>query len=414
MREWTYEALMQELTKTADTKIVLVVLDGLGGLPVPQLDGKTELEAAHTPNLDELAKSAMLGLCEPIFPGISPGSSAGHFALFGYDPLRYYVGRGVLEALGIGFPLQDGDVAIRANFARVRYEGDIPIVVDRRAGRPTTDETKRLCAKLRDAIHEFDDVQVLIEPVKEHRFVIVLRGEGLGEGVQDTDPQGTGKPPLPPEPDPDTPENRRTADIAAKMIDRIAELLRDEPKANFALLRGFAKRPKWISFHELYKLNACCIAVYPMYRGLAQLVGMTVLDFDGDTIADEVAALRRVFNNYDFFFLHIKPADSRGEDGDFRGKMAILQEFDRNLPELLALKPDVLAITGDHSTPATYKAHSWHPVPLLIHSRWCIPDPKVEGFGERSCAKGTLGKIPAKFLMSLLLAHAERLERYQA
>ncbi len=217
MGEWTYEALMQELTKTSDTKIVLIVLDGLGGLPVPQLDGKTELEAAHTPNLDELAKKSMLGLSEPVFPGISPGSSAGHLALFGYDPLRYYIGRGVLEALGIGFPLQEGDVAIRANFATVRYEGDTPIVVDRRAGRLPTDETKRLCAKICDAIHETDGVQVLIEPVKEHRFVIVLRGEGLGEGVQDTDPQGINRPPLPPNPEPDIPENRRTAEITARL-----------------------------------------------------------------------------------------------------------------------------------------------------------------------------------------------------
>ncbi|MFA0768920.1 MAG: hypothetical protein OXFUSZZB_002248 [Candidatus Fervidibacter sp.] len=412
--EWTYEALMRELTKPADTKILLIVLDGLGGLPVPELNGKTELEAARTPYLDELAKRSMLGLSEPVFPGIAPGSSAGHFALFGYDPLRYYVGRGVLEALGIGFPLQEGDVAIRANFATVRYEGNQPIVVDRRAGRPPTEETKRLCAKLRDAIAEVDGVRVLIEPVKEHRFVVVLRGEGLGDGVRDTDPQVTEQPPLSPVPDPDTPENRRTAEVATKLVGRIAEVLRDEPKANFALLRGFAKRPNWISFRDLYKLNACCIAVYPMYRGLAQLVGMTVLDFEGDTIADEIAALRRAWNDYDFFFVHIKATDSRGEDGDFQGKIAVIEEFDYHLPDFLALRPDVLAITGDHSTPARYRAHSWHPVPLLLHSRWVIPDPTVDGFGERACAKGTLGKIPAKFLMSLLLAHAGRLERYQA
>ncbi|MCS7264024.1 MAG: 2,3-bisphosphoglycerate-independent phosphoglycerate mutase [Armatimonadetes bacterium] len=414
MREWTYEGLMQELTKTAETKILLVVLDGLGGLPISEIGGKTELEASKKPNLDELAKSSMLGLLEPVLPGISPGSSAGHFALFGYDPLRYYVGRGVLEALGIGFPLQEGDVAIRANFATAQYEGNQPIIVDRRAGRPKTEETERLCAELKNAISEIDGVQILIEPVKEHRFVIVLRGEGLGEGVRDTDPQVTGRPPLTPQPEPDNPENRRTAEIAVKLIERTAEVLRSEPKANYVLLRGFAKRPNWVSFSELYKLNACCIAVYPMYRGLAQLVGMKVLDFEGDTIADEIAALKSVWNDYDFFFLHIKPTDSRGEDGNWQGKIAVIEEFDKNLPDILALKPDVLAITGDHSTPATYRAHSWHPVPVLLHSRWVIPDPEVKGFGERTCAKGTLGRIPSKFLMSLLLAHAERLERYQA
>lgn len=414
MREWSYEELMQELTKPSETKILLVVLDGLGGLPIPELDNKTELEAAKIPNLNELAKRSMLGLIEPVLPGISPGSSAGHFALFGYDPLRYYVGRGVLEALGIGFPLQEGDVAIRANFATVKYEGNQPIVVDRRAGRPSTEETKRLCAKLRSEISEIKDVQVLIEPVKEHRFIVVLRGEGLGEGIRDTDPQVTGKPPLPPKPEPDTTENRKTAEIAAKLIDQIAEVLKDEPKANYALLRGFAKRPSWISFGELYKLKACCIALYPMYRGLAQLVGMKVLEFDGETIADEIDALKQVWKDYDFFFLHIKPTDSRGEDGNWQGKIAVIEEFDQNLPKILTLSPDVLAITGDHSTPALYRAHSWHPVPILLYSRWVIPDPTVENFGERSCAKGTLGRIPSKFLMSLLLAHAERLERYQA
>ncbi len=414
MREWTYEELMKELTKPAETKIVLVVLDGLGGLPIPELGGKTELEGANKPNLDALAKHSMLGLLDPVLPGISPGSSAGHFALFGYDPLRYYVGRGVLEALGIGFHLQEGDVAIRANFVTVHYEGSQPIIVDRRAGRPPTEETKRLCAKLKKAIPEIDGIQVLIEPVKEHRFVVVLRGEGLGEGVRDTDPQVTGKPPLPPQPNPDTLENRRTAEIAAKFIDKVAEVLKEEPKANYALLRGFAKRPSWISFGELYKLNACCIAVYPMYRGLAQLVGMKILDFEGERIADEIAALRRVWKDYDFFFVHIKPTDSRGEDGNWQAKIAVIEEFDKNLPDILSLSPDVLAITGDHSTPAMYRAHSWHPVPVLLHSRWVIPDPNVEGFGERACSKGTLGRIPSKFLMSLLLAHAERLERYQA
>lgn len=412
--EWAYERLIQELSCPAQTKIVLVVLDGLGGLPIPELDGKTELEAAKTPNLDALAKRSSLGLLEPVLPGITPGSSAGHLALFGYDPLRYQVGRGILEALGIGFPLRESDIAIRANFATVRHEGERVIVVDRRAGRPPTEETERLCAKLKGAVTEIDGVQVLIEPVKEHRFVVVLRGEGLGEGVSDTDPKGVGMEPLLPRPDPETQENRKTATVAARLIERFAEVLRDERKANFVLLRGFSKRPRFPSFMRLYKLKACAIAVYPMYRGIAELVGMTVLDFQGERISDGIAALKRAWNDYDFFFLHIKPTDSRGEDGDFKGKIAVIEEFDRHLPEILALHPDVLAITGDHCTPATYRSHSWHPVPLLIHSRWAIPDPEVDGFGERPCARGTLGHFPAKSLMAVLLAHAGRLQRYQA
>ncbi|HAG07101.1 MAG TPA: phosphoglycerate mutase [Peptococcaceae bacterium] len=404
--------LLKELARPAATKMLLVVLDGLGGLPVPELNGRTELEAAATPNLDALAKRSSLGLAHPVLPGIAPGSSAGHLALFGYDPLRYVIGRGVLEALGIGFDLHPGDVAVRANFATVQDTRNGPVVTDRRAGRPPTEHTRSICRRLQDAIPEIDGVRVFIEPVKEHRFVIVLRGEGLDDRVADTDPQREGMPPL--QPQPLAEEARRTAMLAGTLVQRIAELVRDEPRTNFALLRGFSRRPRLDPFPERYRARAGAVAVYPMYRGLASLVGMDLLPVAGDTLADEIASLKENWPEYDYFFLHVKGTDSRGEDGDWAGKIKIIEEFDAQLPAILDLNPDALVITGDHSTPATYAAHSWHPVPFLLYSRWVLPDRDAPGFGEHACARGVLGQFPLLYTMNLLLANAGRLGKFSA
>ncbi|MCS7224329.1 MAG: 2,3-bisphosphoglycerate-independent phosphoglycerate mutase [Armatimonadetes bacterium] len=414
MKEWAYEDLIENLSQESDSKIVLVVLDGLGGLPVLELGGKTELEAANTPHLDDLARRSSLGLVEPVLPGIAPGSSAGHFGLFGYDPLKYFVGRGVLEALGIGFELAEGDIAVRANFATADFSSGRPVITDRRAGRPPQSETERLCDKLSRSIQQIGDVSIIIRPVKEHRFLVVLRGDGLGDGVRDTDPEGVGRPPLDPQPDPDTPQNRKTASVAKELIALASQVLADEEKANYVLLRGFSLRPSWTPFHKRYRLKGCAIATYPMYRGLARLVGMTVLDLEGSTLVDQICCLKEWWGQFDFYFLHIKATDARGEDGNFTAKMKAIEEFDGVVPELLSLNPTVLAITGDHSTPATYRAHSWHPVPLLLFSPWVMPVPSVEGFGERDCLKGSIGIIPSRHLMSLLLAHSGRLKRYQA
>ncbi|HIE11970.1 MAG TPA: 2,3-bisphosphoglycerate-independent phosphoglycerate mutase [Desulfotomaculum sp.] len=406
------EKLLQELVQPAKTKMLLVVLDGLGGLPVPEFNEKTELGAARKPNLDSLARRSELGLAHPVLPGITPGSSAGHLALFGYDPIKYVIGRGILEALGIDFPLEPQDIAIRANLATVRYESGGMILADRRAGRPATEVTREICARLQEAVPEIEGVRVLFRPVKEHRFVIVLRGEGLDDRVADTDPQAVGVPPLPPRPL--TPEAERTAAVAAKLLHRIAALLRAEPAANFALLRGFSRRPKITLFPDRFKLRAGAIALYPMYRGLASLVGMEVLPVSGNTIAAEADALKEHWGEYDFFFFHVKATDSRGEDGDWKGKSGVIEEFDRFLPALLELKPDAIAITGDHSTPAVSKGHSWHPVPFLLHSPWVRFDGNVSGFDEYVCAKGALGHFPLHYTMSLLLANAGRLSKFSA
>jgi 2,3-bisphosphoglycerate-independent phosphoglycerate mutase len=406
------QRLLSELAEQSETKLLLVVLDGLGGLPVESLGWRTELEAAKKQNLDELAKRSSLGLAYPVAHGITPGSSPGHLALFGYDPVECEIGRGVLEAIGIGVELGEDDVAIRANFATAKRCNSDWVITDRRAGRIPTSECERLCNLLQASIERIDDVEVIIRPVKEHRFVVVFRGKGLGEAVNDTDPQAVGVAPLPPKGE--DAQSHKTAQVASRFIERAAELLSSEERANFVLLRGFSKLPKLPSMQELFKLNPAAIAVYPMYRGLAKLVGMKLIDVGGETIADEIEALRMHYNEFDYFFLHIKQTDSRGEDGDALGKVKVIEEFDEHLPKLLELKPDVLVITGDHSTPSSWKAHSWHPVPFLLHSRWVIPDSDAPGFTERACARGMLGHFPMVETMSLMLAHAGRLQKFRA
>ncbi len=405
---------LKPLLEKNDSKILLVVLDGLGGLPVDE-SGKTELELANTPNLDKLAYRSACGMHIPVDYGITPGSGPGHLALFGYDPTKYEIGRGILEALGLGMEVTERDIAIRGNFATVRYEGDTPIIVDRRAGRIPTEENRRIVKKIAEQIKEIDGVKVEIKSGREHRVAIVLRfPEPLPPGsdrVNDTDPQQTGVPPL--EAKGENPNAQRVAEIINKLSKAIAEIIKDEPKANYLLFRGVAQKPDIEPFEERYGLKAAAIAVYPMYKGLAKLVGMKEENPQGETIADEIDTLKRVWNDYDFFFLHVKKTDSYGEDGNVEGKVRVLEEFDRELPKILELKPDVLIITGDHSTPCVVKGHSWHPVPLLIHSKYVLGQTSC-GFSERKCLCGELGIIPGHKIMQLALAHAGRLKKYGA
>ncbi|GAA5334845.1 2,3-bisphosphoglycerate-independent phosphoglycerate mutase [Thermus hydrothermalis] len=390
-------------------KILLVVLDGVGGLPL-ELGGPTELEAAQTPNLDRLAQESALGLLTPVHPGLAPGSGPGHLALFGYDPFRYLVGRGALSALGLGADFREGDIALRGNFATLDAEGK---VVDRRAGRPSTEENQRVIAKLKEAIPRIEDVEVHFYTESEHRFLVILRGEGLGDGVTDTDPQKAGLPPL--EAKPLDEASQKTAHVLNLLSQRIREVLKDEPRLNGALFRGASKRPRFPGFQEVYGLKAAAIASYPMYKGLAALVGMEVLPVEGEGDAHEgkIKALRENWERYEFFYLHFKKTDAKGEDGDFYGKVREIERFDALLPELLALKPEVLALTGDHSTPALLKAHSWHPVPLLLKAPYLRRD-EARRFTEAEALKGSLGHLRGVELMPLLLAHAGRLLKYGA
>jgi 2,3-bisphosphoglycerate-independent phosphoglycerate mutase len=395
---------LRNLTEQNDSKIALLVLDGLGGLPMEE-GGRTELEAAHTPHLDQLASRAICGLQQPVAPGITPGSGPAHLGLFGYEPVRYQVGRGVLSALGVEFDLQPGDVAARGNFCTV--EGGV--VRDRRAGRIGNDKGEELC-QLLDRI-EVPGVEIFVRPVKEYRLLLVLRADGLSGAVADTDPQEVGEKPLPARAL--SPEAERTAQLVQQFTDRAREILSDHHPANMVLLRGFAQRPNWPQFPDVFRLNAAAIAQYPMYRGVARLVGMEALPA-GTTVRDEFDVLAAHWDDYDFFYLHVKRIDSAGEDGDFERKARLIEEADAFLPRLLALKPDVVIVTGDHSTPAFLNYHSWHPVPTLLWSRQCRPD-DVHHFGERACMVGGLGpRIPSTHLMPLALANALRLQKYGA
>jgi len=369
--------MIKSISLSSPSKIVLLVLDGLGGLPDP-VTGKTELETAVTPNLDYLAANGTCGLIDPVGPGITPGSAPGHLALFGYDPVRFVIGRGALEAIGIGFELEPGDVAARGNFCTIDESG---LVTDRRAGRISTEMCVELC-QLLDG-QEIDGVKLFVAPVREHRFVVVFRGNDLVPDIGDTDPQQLNVPPRPVAAL--SPEAERLAEVAGRFVD---------------------------SMNDVYKLKPAAIAGYPMYRGLASLVGMDLLETDAN-IENEIAALKKSYSDYDFFFLHAKQTDAAGEDGDFERKVKVIEQVDRVVPDIMALKPDVIAVSGDHSTPALLKGHSWHPVPALIYSKQCRPD-TVKQFGESACLSGGLGRLPGTMIMPLAMANALKLTKFGA
>jgi 2,3-bisphosphoglycerate-independent phosphoglycerate mutase len=396
--------LINDLALRNESKIVLLVADGLGGLPMAP-GGPTELEAAATPNLDALVARHVCGLSIPVAPGITPGSGPGHLGLFGYDPLRFDIGRGVLEALGIDFDLGPDDVAARGNFCTVGPDGAI---TDRRAGRISTDVGRRLVDKLRTIRIEGDEV--FVEPVRDYRFVLVLRGSDLEAEIDDTDPGRDGVPPRPVTAH--APGSERTAALIRSFVEQATAILEDEHPANMITLRGIARRPPMPTFEEVYRLRAAAIAVYPMYRGLARLVGMQILA-PGSNWAEQALALREHWDAYDFFFLHYKYTDAAGEDGDFERKVKCIEEFDGEISKVMDLQPDVVVVTGDHSTPAAMRSHSWHPVPVLLAAKTCRPD-AATAFGEAQCLQGGLGQIEAKYLLPLALAHAGRLAKFGA
>ena len=391
-----------ELCNSTPSKIVMLVVDGLGGLPHPDT-GKSELETARTPNLDRLAVESACGLTTPVAPGITPGSGPGHLALFGYDPVKYLIGRGVLEGIGIGVELKEGEVAARGNFCTIDESG---LLVDRRAGRISTSESAPL-VELLDRI-ELPGVDISVYPVRDHRFVLVLRGDGLDERVTETDPQLVGVPPL--EAEAIVPEAEKTAEIVRAFTKLAREVLCGRSSANMVLLRGFSALPDLPDMGKTYSLNPACIAAYPMYRGLAHLVGMKVIP-TGMSFDDELDTLEKSFHEHDFFFLHYKPADAAGEDGDFEGKVETLESLDALIPRLLDLDIDTLVVAGDHSTPAIMGSHSWHPVPLMVKASIYAGDGAGE-FSERVCASGSIGRIPAVSVMTIALANAGKLQKF--
>ena len=403
--------VIKELSKKTESKIVLVVLDGVGGLPLT-LNGETELATAVTPHLDKLALESQLGQLELVGAGITPGSGPGHLSLFGYDPIEYTVGRGALSAVGIGVKLNAGDVAVRGNFATLDENRNI---VDRRAGRPTDEKNVEIVALLKANIPTLEGIPVEIYTESEHRFVVVFRSQGasLGANLSDVDPQEVGVRPL--EATAHDSASQKTAGLVNAFVTRAEEILKAETQVNGVLFRGYSDVPHFPSFDDAYKLRAACIASYPMYKGLASLVGMDVLEVEGheDALEGKVAALREHWAEYDFFFFHIKKTDSTGEDGNFLEKAHKVELFDEILPAILELGPQVLCITGDHSTPSKLMTHSWHPVPVLIRSDYGRKD-ATSRFTEEEAQKGSLGLRKGTDLMPLLMANALKLQKYGA
>jgi 2,3-bisphosphoglycerate-independent phosphoglycerate mutase len=396
---------LQELITPAHTKIVMIVMDGLGGLPL-EPGGKTELETSLTPNLDALAKLSALGLSEPVGPGITVESGPGHLGLFGYDPLEYRIGRGVLEAVGVGFDLGPDDIAMRGNYCSVDSTG---VVIDRRAGRIPNDVSKELSKLLATKI---GDVEILVETVKEHRLAIVMRGPGLCADVTGSDPLKNGYPSLAIRPL--TPEAEKTASVIIQFVEYACQVIgaySPKPPANMLLVRGIDRYPHFPLFPDLFGVRAAAIAIYPTYQGIAKLVGMQVLPVEGNSWEDEFTTLEKHWSDFDFFYLHIKDTDLAGEDGDFARKVKVIEAVDALMPRLTALDPDVIIVSGDHSTPAMLKGHSWHPVPTLIYSKFVRAD-NIAEFGERACMGGSLGIMPAKHIMPIALANAGRIMKW--
>lgn len=399
--EW--EKIAPELTISTTSKIVLLVVDGLGGVPI---QGKTALEAALTPHLDNLAQKSACGLTDPVFMGITPGSGPANLVLFGYNPFKYILGRGILEALGIGIEVRENDLVARGNFATLKNN----LIVDRRAGRIPTSENENLCKKINVFLKKKKDAHISLYPGKEHRFVVKFTGKALSDSLSDADPQKENAPRTPTRHI--SPGAERTAQIVNTFLDDVTAFLKDSPKANTILLRGFSKLPSIPTMTELYKLKAAAIAQYPMYKGLAKLVGMELLTVGSHT-EHLFNCLEEHYSDFDFLYIHVKKTDSAGEDGNFASKKAAIEEIDTYIPRLLALKPDVLVVTSDHSTPCLLKSHSWHPNPFLLYSKTALPD-KVTRFSENECSQGYLGRFQAIYAMPLMLAHAQKMKKFGA
>jgi 2,3-bisphosphoglycerate-independent phosphoglycerate mutase len=404
------DRIYSNLTIKTGAKLVLVVMDGLGDIATRQTNYVTPLEAAKTPNLDALSRDSAQGRMLPVAPGITPGSGPGHLGLFGYDPVEFEVGRGVIEALGLGLELKAGDVAARANFCTLNDKG---IVTDRRAGRIPTEKCEELCALLASKVRSVGGTQIIIKPGKEHRFVVIFRGKNIEGPLTDSDPNREGLRMAAVKPhDPKSARQQKAAKLVTDFYKAALPLLKGRQPANGFLLRGIAHQPAIPTFEERYQLRPVALAVYPMYKGLAQLVGMKKIE-GPQTIREQFDRYAAEFDNYDYFFIHYKYTDKHGEDGNFEAKKKAIEELDAALPVLLQKKPDVLAITGDHSTPCVMKGHSWHPQPVLLHSAYCGSD-KLDRFTETGANTGSLGVFDAKFLMRLMQANGKMFDKFGA
>ncbi len=405
-QETLYRSL--RLPHKPEGKLVLLVLDGVGDIATAATRYRTPLEAATTPHLDDLARVSAMGRMIPVLPGITPGSGPGHLGLFGYDPVITQVGRGVIETLGLGVDLREGDVAARGNFCTVNAEG---IVTDRRAGRIATVLNQVLCQKL-GAIRKIGETEVIIKSGRSHRFVVVFRGGGIAGPLSDSDPHQEGAPIRPVVAKSATDKAKAAAEVVTRFYKQALPLLAGDYPANGFLLRGITHLSRIPTFEERFQLRGAAIAVYPMYKGLAQLIGMQKLEGARNT-EQEFQQYVDEFDHFDYFFIHVKSTDTAGEDGNFDQKVAVIEEVDKALPTLLQKRPGVLAITGDHSTPALLKSHSWHPQPVLLHSPVSGSD-KLSRFNETNANRGSLGVFQSKFLIRLMMANAGLYDKFGA
>ena len=393
----------QTLTRYTDSKILLLVIDGLGGLPHNQTS-KTELESANIPNLDKLTQESTTGIATPIQPGITPGSGPGHMSLFGYNPIKYVIGRGVLEAIGSGIKLSKKDIAVRGNFCTIDNQG---VITDRRAGRISDSDASKLIQSLSQI--KVDGAHITIKHLKNHRFVLVLSGSDLNTDITPTDPLLNNLPIN--QASSNSPQSRKTATIINKFTQLSLDILKNETLANGIILRGFSQNLSVPKISDVYHINPIGISLYPAYRGIATMLGMKVTN-QGVDFSDLIKIVRNNFNDFNFFYLHYKDTDSAGEDGDFDKKVFSLEKLDTFIPELRSIGFDVFTITGDHSTPSILSSHSWHPVPILINSNIPTSDESIH-FTELECKNGDIGRIHATDIMPLTLAYAKKLIKFE-
>lgn len=389
-------------------KVIFVICDGLADRPIPELGGLTPLEAAPTPHLDKLAYEAECGMMHTLGRGKTPGSDTAHLTLFGYDIATSYSGRGPIEVAGLGMELKHGDVALRGNMGTV-IDG---MITDRRAGRIRV--VTPVCEAL-DGM-EIDGVTFIVKPGTAHRAGVIIRGEGLSDAIIDADPHVPDVPIRTVTPTDDTPEAKKTADVLNKFLARAHEVLKDHQfnkdriaagdlPANYLLVRGAGQYKQVESFEKRYGLSACCIAGGGLYKGIGAFLGMDILEVPGATAlpdTDIEAKFKLAVDSlkkYDFVFVHVKAADSLGEDGDHAGKRDFIARIDQAVPVLAGRPDDTLLVwTADHTTPCEMKAHSADPVPIMYHGGAVRTD-RVESFGERACGEGGLGFISGLDLM---------------
>ncbi len=388
-------------------KTIFIVLDGLGDEEIPAFKNKTPLEKAKTPNLDNWAKEGRLGLLLPVFKGSLPTSEEGHFSLFGYDPEKYGLSRGIVTAAGAGIDVERGDVAIRGNFATVK-NGE---VVDRRAGR--IKDPGELIKEI-DGL-EIDGVSFSVKSAKEHRVGIAMKGEGLSAQISDGDPHyGEGESGLKKiEPLKDDKEAAYTAEILNKFLEKSHRILKKHPlnkkrdlPANYILTRGASGVVDLPGFKERYEKKAACVAGKVLYKQVGKLLGMDILEVEGANGLPTTnlegkfqKAREAILSNYDFVFVHVKATDSLAEDGDFWGKMEFIEEIDRQLA-IFNEFTDQIIVTADHSTCCLMKSHCHEKIPLLVRGRG---SDKTRYFSEKECAKGSLGKIDQRNLLKKIV-----------